>query len=139
MTRDIIKEFLDHVTNTVDPLDLEQMYRDYLRELYDFAEVGGPFQHMDPAAVLEEMDPTAFRCGCADMACGHEDYEIDGENYDRRAVDRAAEEFIDALECELTDMEEELAALEAEDCTEEKEDEIKDKEAEILACKRYTF
>lgn len=40
-----------------------QLYRDMLDEVYGEINIGVTFQ---PSAVLEEMDPTAFRCGFAD-------------------------------------------------------------------------
>lgn len=46
-------------------------YRDILDDLYGTVEVCG--MTMDSGRVLEEMDPTAFRCGKADYEDGIED------------------------------------------------------------------
>ena len=147
MPRDIIKDFIDHITTECTAIDVEDLFRDYLREFFDFKSVGGPFTHLDPAKVLEEMSPTDFRMGCADMLDGSDDYEIAGENYDKRDVDRAAEEFIGTLEDELTDLEDErdeyTDAREEEDIDEDYLSglaaDIEAKEADIAACKHHTF
>lgn len=73
------------------PIDTEELFRDIIDESYTFYEVGGLFRSMVPSRVLEECDPTAFRCG-------HLDYvdslmrdgcylEIDETLYGQEAID----------------------------------------------------
>lgn len=77
------------------PVDVDQEYKDLLDEIYSFDSVGGPFQHMSPARVLEEVDPTAFRCGLGEWLDSESDRleEIAGDYYLRDEI----EEIRDAI------------------------------------------
>lgn len=112
MTADLTQRLIEHITDTCAPIDREQRFRDMLNECYDFKSVGGPFASMDPARVLEEMDPIAFRCGVNDY-CDDDTYEIEGDTYDTREVDDARQEFIEQLEGEISDLESEIEEAEA--------------------------
>lgn len=94
---DLTQDMLQHVKDACTPIDREERFREMLRECYDFERVGGPFAHMDPAQVLEEFDPVAFRCGVNDYMDGEDTYEIEGETYESSEVDEAAEEYLDGL------------------------------------------
>jgi len=68
----------DNNVNDVDTDDpkVTERFEEMLNEVYDFSCVGGPFAHMSPAKVLEEMDPTDYRIGLVE----HMDYmEESGE------------------------------------------------------------
>jgi hypothetical protein len=69
-------------------IDAEEQCRDMLDEIYSFKSVGGIFAGMSPARVLEEVDPTAYRCGFNDWADSERDRltEIDGDHYDADEV-----------------------------------------------------
>jgi hypothetical protein len=114
MTTEHVQRMIQHITENCTPIDREQRFRDMLNECYSFDAVGGPFASMDPAQVLEEMDPIAFRCGVNDY-CDGDTYEIEGETYDVREVDEAKEEFIDDLENEISDLEEEINEVNEDD------------------------
>jgi len=76
-------------------IDTETLYRSMLDEVYSFASVGGPFESMSPARVLEEVDPVAYRCGKNDWEDGESRgqwEEIDGDYYDRSEVEAIREE-----------------------------------------------
>lgn len=129
-----IREMIEHVKQECTAIDREQRFRDALDEIYSFRDVGGPFTYMSPSNVLEEMDPTAFRCGVNDYIDGEDTYEIDGETYDMREVDEAREEFIDDLQSELSDLNAEI-----EDDEEPDTSEIEELQAAIEACEKYAF
>lgn len=105
---------LNDIISECTPIDREQRFRDMLDDCYSFDSVGGPFAHMTPSRVLEEVDPIAFRCGVNDYMDGEETYEIDGETYDRSEVDEAKEKYLDNLRSELDGAESELADKESE-------------------------
>ena len=50
--------------------------------------------------VLEEMDPTAFRCTVADESVSGTLEEIGGESYEREEVDALRETIRDEIEAE---------------------------------------
>lgn len=134
MTTTAVRDMLDHIIAECSAIDPEQRFRDMLDEYYSFDSVGGPFAGMQPSAVLEEVDPVAFRCGVNDYIDGERTYEIDGETYDMDDVDAAREEFIDALESELADAEAEIEDDEEPDTTE-----VERIRADILACEKHTL
>ena len=100
MKRDIVKELKDHVASNCTPVDREQRFRDMLDDCYSLEGVGGPFANMTPSRVLEECDPTAFRCGVNDYEDSEDWVEIGGCYYERSNVEEAREEFISDLESE---------------------------------------
>ncbi len=138
----LVDGMIAHVVSELNAIDVEQRFRDMLDEIYDFDNVGGPFSHMLPSEVLEEMDPIAFRCGCADHSSSEDWYEINGDQYEIREVDEAADEYIADLESQLTDLESDLAELEAneeEDGASETKQQIANLQAEIDACQKYKW
>lgn len=100
----LIQRLTDHVVSECSAIDMESRFRELLDELYTFDNVGGPFAHMQPSRVLEEMDPVAFRCGVSDMDTS-EMNEVRGDWYDSREVDAARDGFIDKLRAELAEAE----------------------------------
>jgi len=80
----------------LDPDDYEEQYRELLRDMTGDVVVCG--LTFDAARIVEELDPTAFRCGLLDYMDG-EDVTQD-KNYQR------IEEEIEELENELADLEE---------------------------------
>ncbi len=101
MSSPLISALLDHVCANCTPVDIEVAFDEMLRETYSFASVGGPFDMMDPATVLREMDPTAYRCGCADWADAEGLVEVRGEQYRPADLEEAKEAFIDEKRDEL--------------------------------------
>lgn len=154
-THAIIQTLTARIVEECKPVDREAAFDAMLDECYSFKKVGGPFEWMLPSRVLQEMDPTAYRCGVNDFADGEPWVEIDGETYDRAEVEAVIEEFKDGLESELSDLESELEELtdnlgdmEADElyslaeCDEQrrlvnlKTQEVTDKQAEIAAVTR---
>lgn len=103
-------------------IDRESRFDAMLNECYSFEKVGGPFEHMQPSAVLAECNPTAYRCGVNDYADSEGWIEIEGENYDSYEVEKAREEFLDEMRSELSDLESELEALHDKDDLDEEAD-----------------
>jgi hypothetical protein len=150
-----IREMIDHVKQECSIIDREERFRQMLDECYSFDSVGGPFAYMVPSKVLEEMDPTAFRCAVNDYIDGEETYEIDGETYDQREVDEAKDEFIEELEAEISALEEERDEWvkneggdddEQDRTDEEWAEEFPDEAEELIglqaaleACQKYSF
>ena len=97
----------------LETIDMNARYRDMIDECYSFASVGGPFEHMTPSRVLEEVDPVAFRCGFNDWTDGETRdrglVEIDGDFYDEDEID----EIRDEIEAEDAAAEEAKEAAEA--------------------------
>lgn len=106
--RDIIQELHDKIADDCTPVDADKAYADCLDECYSFKDVGGIFAYMQPSKVLQEMDPTAYRCGFNDWLDGENFYEVDGEYYYGTDLERVRDELIDELESELSDLQEEL-------------------------------
>jgi hypothetical protein len=142
--QELVSDMLRHVMEECTAIDREQRFRDMLDECYSFDSVGGPFAHMSPAKVLEEMDPTAFRCGVNDYMDGEGTVEVGGDDYDGDEVDAAAEEYIDGLRNELADLESQLEDEIAEDepdsdVIDQLEGEIKTWTEKIEACESYQW
>jgi len=84
----IDKEVQRRVEEDLTPIDTEESYKDMLNECYSFESVGGIFADMEPARVLEEMDPTAYRCGKNDYEDSLDETceEINDQYYNREEV-----------------------------------------------------
>lgn len=85
-----VRAIEERVADELQPMDMEAQYREMLDDCYSFDSVGGPFAHMSPSRVLEEVDPVAFRCGFndwIDAELGETIEEIGGEYYDKREVE----------------------------------------------------
>ena len=87
----------------LDPVDLEQLYRDMLDECEPEVKVAG--LSFCASRIIEELDPVAFRCGVNDYADGLVNdsitEEINGNHYDLRE----AQDIVDEVECEMEEME----------------------------------
>lgn len=87
------------IKDQLNPVDVEEAYREALADIYGMVNICG--MEMSQARILEEMDNTAFRCGCndwvdAEISNGTLTDEIDGEYYNQTEVD----ELIENLETE---------------------------------------
>lgn len=140
---ELVRDMLDHVIAECTAIDREQRFSDMLDECYSFGAVGGPFASMSPSRVLKEIDPIAFRCGVNDYMDSEGTVEIDGEDYDSRDVDTAAEEYIDGLRSELSDLESDLEREEQGDNDPEAIDEINEQvralTEQIEACEKHQW
>jgi len=140
----IISDLISHVTSECSTIDREQRFRDMLDDCYSFDKVGGPFAHMSPSSVLEEVDPAAFRCGVNDYMDGQE-VEIEGDYYDPEEVEVARESFLSELEDEESEKEQEISDFipEKEETKDselsELEAELADIQAKIAEVRNYTF
>ena len=147
------------------PRDMDAAYREMLDECYSFKAVGGPFDCMQPSRVLENEDPTAYRCGFSDYLGSGQVTEIGDEYFDSKELEDIREQVADALDSEITDLESaieehegdiaDLDKLTPEDADEEKEQEdaiaghntgiteltseLEEKQAILAAVKAYTF
>lgn len=119
--KNIIQELEQRIADELTPVDREQAFRDMLDECYSLKSVGGPFEHMQASAVLEEIDPIAFRCGVNDHADGENWVEVGTETYDQDECEGVKQEMVDELESEIADLEEELENNDDEEGTEWKE------------------
>jgi len=93
------------------PRDMDAAYREALDEIYSFKSVGGPFACMQPSRVLEECDPTAYRCGFSDWLDSEEVTEIGDEHFDSKELEDIREQVADALDSEITDLESAIEEL----------------------------
>jgi len=86
----------------LEPVDLEQLYRDMLDECEPEVKVAG--LSFCASRIVEELDPVAFRCGVCDYADSLVNdsitEEIDGNHYDWREAESIVEE-VEAEEEEL--------------------------------------
>jgi hypothetical protein len=142
--QEIIKKLLDHVKENCTPVDREKRFSEMLDECYSFEKVGGPFEHMSPAKVLEEMDPIAFRCGVNDFGDGEGWIEVEGSDYVQDEVEKAKEEFMEELERKESDLSAEIDKMEAdedhdlEDLGQLKRD-LHEVESDIQSIKSHSF
>lgn len=98
-------ELEKRVKEDLKPIDLEELYRDMLDECEPEVKVAG--LSFSASRIIEELDPTAFRCGVndyADSLIGETiSEEIDGEYYNLDEVN----DIRDEIESELDEEEEE--------------------------------
>jgi len=91
------------IAEELDPVDLEQLYRDMLDECEPEVRVAG--LSFCASRIVEELDPVAFRCGVNDYADGLVNdsitEEINGNHYDLRE----AQDIVDEVECEMEETE----------------------------------
>jgi len=115
--RDIIEELLTKVKDDLTELDVDSMYDDMLDECYSMSGVGGPFTYMLASKVLEDCDPIAYRCGFTDWLDSLSDqyYEVDGNYYDKRELERVKDELIDELESDISSLEDDQSELDEDD------------------------
>ncbi len=107
----IIERLEAHIAAECNEVDREKAFDDYLDEVYDFKQVGGPFAYMSPSRVLLEIDPIAHRCGVNDYADGLNLIEIGDCYYESREVEKARDSFLDELDSEISDLETVLGEL----------------------------
>jgi hypothetical protein len=98
-------ELEKQVKENLKPIDLEELYRDMIDEYEPVVKVAG--LSFTPSRIIEELDPTAFRCGVndyADSLIGETlSEEIDGEYYNLDEVN----DIRDEIESELDEEKEE--------------------------------
>jgi hypothetical protein len=101
---DKVKELSEkRIVAELEPVDLEQLYRDMLDEVEPEVKVAG--LSFCASRIVEELDPVAFRCGVCDYADSMVNDtitdEIEGNHYDLRE----AQEIVDEVEAELEEVE----------------------------------
>jgi len=142
-------KLLSQIHNNLSPLDTEDMYRSMLEECYGEIEVAG--LTFSAARIVEELDPTAFRCGLVDYIYSLSLVEIHGDYYEQDAVEAERDSLVTDLENELSDLEDELLENEkdiknetiSEEAGNAESEELQDKiaklTAEIEEIKEYCF
>ncbi len=88
----------------IDPEEHEEEYKESLNSEGDVNVCGLTFS---PSRIIEELDPTAYRCGLLDY--------IDSLDVSDDPAYKELEEELEILEDELTDLEGELEDLEEEE------------------------
>jgi len=136
MNAKLLKQISDNLT----PLDTSDMYRTMLEDCYGEIKIGD--LTFSAARIIEELDPTAFRCGEADYVDSLSLVEIQGDYYEQDAVETEKEALIDDLQSTLSNLEDELSDFDAEDEKEEiaeLQEKIDALTAEIEEIKDYCF
>jgi hypothetical protein len=100
MTREELESAIETKKEEIDCFEIDQDdYEDSYREcLNEQGEITIGYIKFDPAHVLEQLDPTAYRCGLNDYVDGID--KTDDPKY------KALEEELEELESELEDMDE---------------------------------
>jgi len=100
--KQIQKKLEERVKAELEPVDVEQIYRDMLDESGPEVNVSG--LSFMPSRVVEELDPVAFRCGVCDYVdslVGESlSDEIDGNHYNLEEVNEILEEILEEIESE---------------------------------------
>ena len=94
---------IDRIKSELDPIDIEQRHREMLDECYPKVKIG--YLTFYPSQIVEECDPTAFRCGAVDYADSLVSDrtisdDIDGQHYDYEEVGEIIAEVEDEEEAE---------------------------------------
>jgi len=102
------QKIIDRIKAELDPIDIEQRYREMLDECYPEVKIG--YLTFSASQIVEECDPTGFRCGAVDYADSLVSDrtisdEIDGELYDYDEVGEIIAEVEDEEEAEEEDAE----------------------------------
>ena len=100
-------ERFDNLLDTSNAIDTEARYRDFLRDCYS-DNLTGIFANYDPAQVLEEIDPTAYRCGHNDYIDGEDWTEYNGETYETSYLEEIREQVEAEIADEISDLEADL-------------------------------
>lgn len=74
---------------------LDEMYRDYIDEFNTVTIMGMSYI---PSRVLEELDPTAYRCCFNDWLDGEEWDEFEGDYLKRDDIEKVTDEYNEYLE-----------------------------------------
>lgn len=87
----ISKKLEEKIKANLEPVDVEQRFRDLLDETYSAVKIGyGTYM---PSEIVEKLSPTDFRCGVADYSGTDETLiEVAGEYYDMFQIVRLSEE-----------------------------------------------
>ena len=135
-------KLLAQITENLNPLDTEVLYADMLDECYGECEIAG--MKFTTSRALKELDPTAFRCGEADYIDSLSLVEINGDYYERDAVEAERDSLVTDLESAIEAVEEDLAS--EEECEEPDSEEISslklrivELQEELEEIKEYTF
>ena len=91
----------------IDVDDFEEQYKEMLDDCY------GDFHGFEYSRILEELDPTAFRCGLNDY-CDSKDVEETQEWIEANEKVEAIESEIEDLESSIEDLESDIEDLENE-------------------------
>jgi len=91
----------------IDVDDFEEEYKEVLNDCY------GDFHGFDYSRILEELDPTAYRCGLNDY-CDNKDVEDTEEWKEANAKVEEIEREIEELESSIEDLEDQIEELENE-------------------------
>lgn len=89
----------------IDVDSFEEEYKDSLDECY------GEFHGFNYSRILEELDPTAFRCGLNDY-CDSKDVEDTQDWIDANEKVESIESEIEDLESQIEDLEQDIEDLE---------------------------
>jgi len=93
--KQIQKKLEERVKAELEPVDVDQIYRDMLDDCEPEVNVAG--LSFVPSRVVEELDPVAFRCGVndyVDSLVGESlSEEIDGNHYNLEEVNEILEEI----------------------------------------------
>ena len=104
----------DDLLDTSEAIDTEAQYREWLREAYSDCLLG-PFEHLDPAKLLEEADFTAYRCGHVDYIDSQEWTEYNGDTYETSYLESIRDEVEATIEDDISELESELDELDSDD------------------------
>ncbi len=86
-----LREFAEDKGYTIkDESDLEQEYKDFIDEFNEVKIMGMSYC---ASRVLEELDPTAFRCGFNDWLDSEQWDEFEGDYMQRSDIEQVEEEF----------------------------------------------
>lgn len=135
----IIAALIAHITAELTPVDVEAAYRASLDDAYPEVEVAG--LTFSPSRIIEELDPTAFRCGCADFSDSEPWTEIAGDYYRDDELDEAKAAFVEEREGELRELERQEGAIDFgdKDAARDIASDILAKQAEIDALEAHSF
>jgi hypothetical protein len=97
----------DDILDTSNSIDIEDQYRDMLRECYSDS-LSGIFANYDPAQVLQEIDPTAYRCGMNDYVDSMDWEEYDGDYYEISYLEEVRSEAESEIESDIEELESDL-------------------------------
>jgi hypothetical protein len=105
-TPDIIATLEQRIADELTPIDREERFREMLDDSGTVTVAGMEFW---PSRIIEEMDPTAFRCGVNDYADGEAWVEVGTNTYEQDKCEELKEEFVSELESRVSDLEAEIS------------------------------
>jgi len=137
-TETVIDRLNAHIASECTVVDTDRMYDDMLDECSTCCDM---CKQYGAARILKEIDPTAYRCGKNDYIDGCDITEVCGEEYHDDELDKAKEEFLDALRDELTELESERDDIDPDAAADVSaiESKIVEKQSEIDECERHSF